>query len=124
MTWRRTALFAGWIGSAGWGIYYLLTIASTSPAFVASAVLHFIIGYIWARAIMTPQLAAPLAMAGTIAAGVFTWLAIRFGTPELVFAPLGPIVALALADTSTPRNILSSVIAFGLGFIAFLWLAP
>ena len=124
MTWRRTALIAGWIASAGWGIYYLLTMASSSPPFVANAVLHFIIGYIWARGIMTPQLGAPLAMAGTIAAGVYTCLAIRFGTPEIAFAPLGPIVAIAFGDASTTRNIVSSVIAFALGFIAFLWLAP
>jgi len=124
LTWRRTALIAGWIASAGWGIYYLLTMASSSPAFVANAVLHFIIGYIWARGIMTPQLGAPLAMAGTIAAGVYTCLAIRFGTPEIAFAPLGPIVAVAFGDASTTRNVVSSVIAFALGFIALLWLAP
>jgi hypothetical protein len=124
LTWRRTALIAGWIACAGWGLYYLITIASSSPPFVANAVLHFIVGYIWARGIMTPQLGAPLAMAGTIAAGVYTFLALRFGSTEVLFAPLGPIVALALGDASTTRNILSSVIAFALGFIAFLWLAP
>ena len=124
MTWRRTALGAGWITTAGWGIYYLVAVAGSSPAFVASAVLHFIVGYIWARAIMTPQLSAPLALAGTIAAGVYTRLASGFGTTEFLFAVLGPIVALALADTSSTRNILSSVAAFALGFIAFLWLTP
>jgi hypothetical protein len=124
LTWRRTALVAGWIATAGWGIYYLIALAGSSPAFVANAVLHFITGYIWARAIMTPQLSVPLAMAGTFAAGVFTRLAIGFGTPEFLFAPLGPIAAIALGDASTTRNMVSSVVAFGLGLIAFLWLAP
>jgi hypothetical protein len=124
LTWRRTALVAGWIASAGWGIYYLVALAGSSPAFVADAVLHFIVGYIWARAMMAPQLSAPLALAGTLAAGVYTRIAIGFATPELVFAPLGPIVALALADTSSARNVASSLAAFALGVVAFLWLAP
>ena len=124
MTWRRTALVAGWISTAGWGIYYLVAVAGNSAAFVGNAVLHFIIGYIWARAIMTPQLSAPLAIAGTVAAGVYTRLAFGFGTDEFLFTPLGPIVAVALADTSSQRNIASSVVAFVIGVIAFLWLAP
>jgi hypothetical protein len=124
LTWRRTALVAGWIATAGWGIYYLIALGGSSPAFVANAVLHFIIGYIWGRAIMTPQLSAPLALAGTIAAGVYTRLAFGFGTTEFLFTPLGPIVAVALADLTSRRNILSSVAAFALGVIAFLWLAP
>jgi hypothetical protein len=124
VTWRRTALVAGWIATAGWGIYYLIALAGSSPAFVANAVLHFIIGYIWARAIMAPQLSAPLAIAGTLAAGVYTRLAFGFGTTEFLFTPLGPIVAVALADVSTPRNIASSALAFGAGLLAFLWLAP
>jgi hypothetical protein len=124
VTWRRTALVAGWIAAAGWGIYYLVALGGSSAAFVASAVLHFITGYVWGRAIMTPQLSAPLALAGTIAAGVYTRLAFGFGTTEFLFTPLGPIVAVALADTTSRRNILSSVAAFALGFIAFLWLAP
>lgn len=124
MTWRRTALVAGWISTAGWGIYYLVAVAGNSAAFVGNAVLHFIIGYIWARAIMTPQLSAPLAIAGTVAAGVYTRLAFGFGTDEFLFTPLGPIVAVALADTSSQRNIASSVVAFVIGVIAVLWLAP
>ena len=124
MTWRRTALVAGWISTAGWGIYYLVAVAGNSAAFVGNAALHFIIGYIWARAIMTPQLSAPLAIAGTVAAGVYTRLAFGFGTDEFLFTPLGPIVAVALADTSSQRNIASSVVAFVIGVIAFLWLAP
>ena len=124
MTWRRTALVAGWIACAGWGIYYLVTIASSAPAFVANAVLHFIIGYLWARAIMTPALSAPLAMAGTVAAGVYTSVALRFGTPEVAFAVLGPIIAVALGDSTSTRNIVSSVVAFAIGFVAVLWLAP
>lgn len=124
MTWRRTALVAGWISTAGWGIYYLVAVAGNSAAFVGSAVLHFIIGYIWARAIMTPELSAPLAIAGTVAAGVYTRLAFGFATSEFLFTPLGPIVAIALADTSTPRNIASSAVAFVIGIVAFLWLAP
>jgi len=124
VTWRRTALAAGWIATAGWGIYYLIALAGSSPAFVANAVLHFIIGYIWARAIMAPQLSAPLAIAGTVAAGVYTRLAFGFGTTEFLFTPLGPIVAVALADVSTPRNTASSALAFVAGLLAFLWLAP
>ena len=124
MTWRRTALVAGWVATAGWGIYYLVAVAGNSAAFVANAVLHFIIGYIWARAIMTQQLSAPLAIAGTVAAGVYTRLAFGFGTSEFLFTPLGPIVAIALADTSNRRNIASSVVAFVVGVVAFFWLAP
>ncbi|MEP6693543.1 MAG: hypothetical protein ABJB39_02750 [Chloroflexota bacterium] len=124
MTWRRTALVAGWIACAGWGLYYLVALAGSSPAFVANAVLHFIIGYIWARGIMTPQLSVPLALAGTVAAGVYTRLAFGFGTSEFLFTPLGPIVAVALGDASSTRNIVSSVIAFVIGLVAFLWLAP
>ena len=86
--------------------------------------LHFIIGYIWARAIMAAQLSAPLAIAGTVAAGVYTRLAAGFGTTEFLFTPLGPIVAVALADASTARNITSSALAFVAGLLAFLWLAP
>jgi hypothetical protein len=124
LTWRRTALGAGWIATAGWGIYYLVALASSNPAFVANAVVHFITGYVWARAIMTPRLSAPLALAGTVAAGAYTRVAIGFSTPELLFAPLGPIVAIALGDASSTRNIASSAIAFVAGFAAFLWLAP
>jgi hypothetical protein len=124
LTWRRTALVAGWLATAGWGIYYLIALAGSSPAFVANAVLHFIIGYIWARAIMAPQLSVPLAIAGTVAAGVYTRLALGFNTSEFLFAPLGPIVAVALGDASSARNIAYSVAAFVSGFIAFLWLAP
>jgi hypothetical protein len=124
LTWRRTALGAGWIATAGWGIYYLVALASSNPAFVANAVVHFITGYVWARAIMTPRLSAPLALAGTVAAGAYTRVAIGFSTPELLFAPLGPIVAIALGDVSSARNIASSAIGFVAGFVAFLWLAP
>jgi hypothetical protein len=124
LTWRRTALVAGWIATAGWGIYYLVAVAGNSAACVGNAVLHFIIGYIWARAIMTPQLSASLAIAGTVAAGVYTRLAFGFGTSEFLFTPLGPIVAVALADASTPRNIASSFVAFVVGVVAFFWLAP
>ena len=108
----------------GLGDLLPVAVAGNSPAFVGNAVLHFIIGYIWARAIMAPELSAPLAIAGTVAAGVYTRLAFGFGTSEFVFTPLGPIVAVALADTSSPRNIASSVVAFVVGLVAFLWLAP
>ena len=124
MTWRRTALVAGWIATAGWGIYYLVALAGSSTAFVANAVLHFIIGYIWGRAIMTPQLSVPLALAGTVAAGAYTRLALGFNTGEFLFTPLGPIAAVALGDASSARNVAYSIVAFGAGFVAFLWLAP
>ena len=123
MTWRRTALIAGWLATAGWGIYYLVALAGSSPAFVANAVVHFICGYVWARGIMTPRLSVPLALAGTLAAGAYTRVAIGFATPEFFFAPLGPIVAIALGDASSMRNIVSSAIAFVIGFVALLWLA-
>jgi len=51
-------------------------------------------------------------------------LALAFGGPEELFAPLGLIAAVALSDTSAPRNIAYSAIAFALGFFAFLWLMP
>lgn len=55
---------------------------------------------------------------------MYTRLAIGFATPEIVFTPLGPLVAVALGDASSTRNIVFSAVAFGAGFIAFLWLAP
>ena len=124
MRWRQVALLASWLSAAGWGLYYLVAVASTSPAFVADAVAHFVCGYVWGRAIVTPALSAPLALFGTVAAGAYTRLALGMGTTEVYFAWAGPLAAIALADTTTPRNIVSSLIAFALGYLAFIWLTP
>ena len=73
---------------------------------------------------MAPLMTAPLALFGTLAAGAFTRLALGMGTSESYFAWAGPLAALALADTTTPRNIASSLAAFALGYLAFIWLTP
>jgi hypothetical protein len=124
VSWRTVALAACWIAAAGWGLYYLVTVGGSSPAFVANAVGHFISGYLLARAIMARPMTATTALLGTFAAGLYTRLAIAFGTTELVFAPLGLIAAIALADSSSPRNIASSVGAFAAGFVVLIWLTP
>jgi hypothetical protein len=124
LTWRRTALAACWIAAAGWGLYYLVAMGGSSPAFVANAVGHFIAGYLIARAIMAQTMTATTAMLGIFAAGLYTRLAVGFGTTEFIFAPLGILAAIALADTSSPRNVASAIGAFALGFLALIWLAP
>jgi hypothetical protein len=101
-----------------------VAVASTSPAFVADAVAHFVCGYVWGRAVMTPALSAPLALFGTLAAGAYTWLALGMGTTEVFFAWAGPLAAVALGDTTSPRNIASSLAAFAAGYLALSWLAP
>ena len=121
MTWRRVALVAGWIAAAGWGIYDLVALAGSAPAYVADAVAHFIIGYLYGRAIMAAPMTATTAMLGTIAAGAYTRVALA-APVEAIFAPLGPIAAIALSDTSSIRNILSTVAAFALGFVLLIWL--
>jgi hypothetical protein len=78
VSWRTLALAACWIAAAGWGIYYLIVRAGSSPAYVANAVEHFVV--------------ALLAM---FASGLHVRLAIAFGGPELFFAPLGMIAAAA-----------------------------
>ena len=124
MSWRRVALAAAWIVAAGWGILYLVAYAPSSAAYVGFAVLHFAAGYAFASGVMTKQMTATLAMIGTALAGALTIVALNSQTSELLFAPFGPIAAVALSDTSNRRNIASSVAAFALGFVALIWLVP
>ena len=124
MTWRRLALAASWIVAAGWGILYLVAFAPSSAAYVGFTVAHFAAGYAFASALMARQMTATLAMVGTALAGVLTILALHSGTTELLFAPFGPIAAVALSDTTSRRNVVSSVVAFALGFVALIWLVP
>ncbi|HYK98876.1 MAG TPA: hypothetical protein VEU77_10850 [Candidatus Acidoferrales bacterium] len=124
MTWRRLALAASWIVAAGWGILYLVAFAPSSAAYVGFAVAHFAAGYAFASALMARQMTATLAMVGTSLAGALTILALHSGTTELLFAPFGPIAAVALSDTTNRRNVISSVVAFALGFVALIWLVP
>lgn len=124
MSWRTAALVLAWLTAALWGIYYLVSVASSSIAFVAFAVVHFAVGYLWARAIMARPLTTLTAVLGIVGAGAFTRLAVGSGTAELYFAPVGLLAAFALADTTTVRTTLLSVLSFALGALAFLWLAP
>lgn len=113
--WRRAAVFVCWLVAAGWGLYYLIAVASTSVPFVAVAVLHFIIGYAWGKAVMAQPMTIRVALLGTFLAGVFTRLALGVGTGEAYFAWAGPLAAVALSDSTTPRNIAYSIAAFVLG---------
>ncbi len=124
MTWRTGVLIVAWLSAAFWGIFYLVVLASSSLAFIAYALLHFAIGYAWGRAVMARPLTQLVAVPGLVAAGAFTRLAIGSGTNELYFAPVGILAAIALADTSTVRTVLLSVLSFALGALAFLWLGP
>jgi hypothetical protein len=124
VSWRTLALAACWIAAAGWGIYYLIVLAGSSPAYVANAVAHFVIGYLLARAIIARPISMPAALLATFAAGAYVRLALAFGGPEQLFSPLGLIAAVALSDTSTPRNVAYSALAFVLGFIVLIWLVP
>ena len=118
------ALFASWAAAGGWGVYYLVAAASSSAAFIADAVVHFVAGYAWGSAVMARPLGAPLAMFGIAMAGAFTRVAYAMGTAESAFAWIGPLAAVALSDTTSRRNILSSVTAFAAGYVALIWLAP
>ena len=124
MRWRSAALGIAWLCTAGWGIYYLVVVGRTNEAYIADAVLHFIIGYAWARAIMQPQYTMVFALIAIFLSGAYTRLAIGMGTAEIYFAWAGPLAAFALADRTTFRTIAYSISAFALGVIAFLWLNP
>ena len=124
MSWRRIGLAAAWIAAAGWGILYLVAFAPSSAAYTGFAVVHFAAGYAFASALMSRQMTAPLAMFGTALAGAFTVTALHAETIEWAFAPLGPIAAVALSDTTNRRNIASSIAAFAVGFVALIWLVP
>lgn len=124
MTWRRVGLTAAWIVAAGWGIFYLAALAPTSPAYAAFAVAHFAAGYAFASGLMSRQMTATMAMIGTFFAGAITILALHSQTSEFLFAPIGPIAAIVLSDTTNRRNVLSSVVAFAAGFMLLIWLVP
>lgn len=124
MTWRRVALAACWIAVAGWGIYDLAVMAIQAPSYGAAAIAHFVIGYAIASALMARSLTQLSAILAIAAAGAFTRLALAFGMPETLFAPLGPIAAFAAGDWSSLRTGGYSVIAFVAGFAAVLWLNP
>ncbi|HEV8228824.1 MAG TPA: hypothetical protein VGQ86_02610 [Candidatus Limnocylindria bacterium] len=123
MSWRTVALAVCWLAAAGFGVLYLIAPPASSPAYVAVAVGHFIIGYLWARAIMSRPMTMATALLGTFAAGAFTRVALVFGT-EFIFFWVGPLAAIALSDLRTPRNIAYSTAAFVLGVLALFWLAP
>jgi len=124
MRWRRAALAIAWLCAAGWGIYYLIVLGRTNEAYIFDAILHFVIGYAWARALMQPQHEIVFALLAIFLSGVYTRLAIGMGTTEIYFAWAGPLAALALADLTSARTTLYSVGAFGAGFVALLWLTP
>ena len=86
--------------------------------------MHFVAGYAWANAVIARPLTAPLAMFGIAVAGAFTRVALSMGTAEVAFAWIGPLAAIALSDTTSRRNIVSSIVAFALGYVALIWLAP
>lgn len=64
---------------------------------------------------MAAPLTARLALFGTFLGGAFLATAVLVGTVEWVFAWAGPLAALALADTTSPRNITYSIVAFVAG---------
>ena len=88
------------------------------------AVVHFAAGYAFGSAVMSKQMTPTLAMVGTFLAGAITIVALHSETSEFLFAPIGPIAAVALSDTTNRRNVVSSLVAFGAGFIALIWLVP
>jgi hypothetical protein len=98
--------------------------APSSIAFGGVALLHFLVGYVWGTAAMAAPLTARLALFGIFLAGAFTRVALGVGTVEWYFAWAGLLAAIALADTTTPRNVAYSVAAFVAGFallsLAFL----
>ena len=124
MRWRRVALGVAWLSAAIWGLYYLVALGSTNAAFVADAVAHFVIGYVFGRAIMDRPVTMSFALIATFCAGAYTRLALGMGTAEIYFAWAGPLAAVALSDWTTPRNVAYSVGAFAIGYAAFIWLTP
>ena len=91
--------------------------------FVFVAVVHFIVGYVWGRAVMAETMTPPLALTGTFLAGAFTRLALGVGTNELWFSWAGPVAAGSLSDATSPRYVLYSAAAFVAGYLALFWLA-
>src|SRR5437763_15092198 len=124
MTWRRVALAAAWIIAAAWGIFYLVVLAPSSAAYIGFALAHFLAGYAFGTALMTRPMTPTVAVVGTGFAGALTVLALHSATPEWLFAPVGPLAAVAVSDHTTARNIAPSAAAFAVGFIALAWLVP
>jgi len=110
--------------AAGWGVFYLVAMAPSAIAFSGVALFHFFAGYVWGNAVMAAPLTARLALFGIFLAGAFTRLALGVDTVEYFFAWAGPVAAVALADSTSSRNIASAAIAFVAGFalmsLAFL----
>lgn len=115
--WRRAAVFVCWLVAAGWGLYYLVAVASSSVPFVGVAVLHFVIGYVWGKAVMADPMTIRIGLFGIFLAGVFTRLAIGVGTAETSFFWAGPLAAAALSDSTSLRNVLYSGAAFVAGSV-------
>jgi hypothetical protein len=115
--WRRVAVFVCWVVAAGWGVYYLVALASSSVPFIVVAVLHFIAGYVWGLAVMAQPMTIRLALVGTFFGGVFSALALGVGTGEFYFAWAGPLAAAALSDTTNSRNLVYSGVAFVIGYV-------
>ncbi len=90
--------------------------APTSVAFGGVALFHFLAGYVWGTAVMAAPLTARLALFGTFLGGGFTRVALGAGTSEWFFAWAGLLAAIALSDTSSPRNVAYSVGAYVAGF--------
>ena len=124
MTWRRAALAIAWLVAAAFGIYDLVALSPANAVFVVVAFAHFLFGYAWAHAIVARPLSMPLALFGIACAGAFTRVALAMGTVETYFVWAGPLAAIALVDTSRPRHIAYSALAFAAGFVALAWLAP
>ena len=115
--WRRAAVFVCWLVAAGWGLYYLIAVAPSSVPFVGVALLHFVIGYMWGKAVMAQPMTIRLGIFGIFLAGVFTRMALGVGTGEQYFAWAGPLAAAALSDSTSLRNVLYSGAAFVIGFL-------
>jgi hypothetical protein len=121
---RRFLLILCWIVAAGWGVFYLAVLAPTSVGYGGMALFHFLVGYVWGTAAMAAPLTSRLALFGTFLSGAFARAAFGSGTVELYFAWAGLVAAIALSDTTRPRNIAYSVAAFVAGVavasVAFL----
>jgi hypothetical protein len=103
--------------SAGWGVFYLTALAPSSVGYGGVALFHFLAGYVWGTAMMAAPLTARLALFATFLAGAFTRVAVGAGTVEWLFAWAGPLAAMAVSDTTAPRNLLYSVGWFVAGLL-------
>ena len=124
--WRRAVVFVCWLVAAGWGLYYIIAVAPSSVPFVGVALLHFVIGYVWGKAVMAEPMTIRVALLGIFLAGVFTRMAFGVGTNETYFFWAGPLAAAALSDSTSLRNVLYSGAAFVIGylFLSTFYLSP